>query len=292
MTGSAEHHLAERVEAALKRHVTHRCRPPRLGAAIHDALFNGGARVRPRFALGVALACGDDRPPLADAVAVAVECLHCASLAHDDLPCFDDADTRRGRPAVHAAHGQALAVLTGDALIVLAFQTLADVAPLAGERLAPLLALIAESAGPPHGLVAGQAMESETAAEVGAYHAAKTGALFEAAAACGAAAAGGDVAQWRHIGASLGAAYQIADDLHDALGKGGQGKPTGQDAAHGRPSAVAQAGVAGALADLRRQLDDTAEAIPSGPAADTLRQLVREQAGRFLPADLAARASA
>lgn len=292
MIGTVDLELAERVDVAINRHVARRCQPPRLGAAIQHAVFDGGARVRPRFALGVALACGDDRPALADAAAVAIECLHCASLVHDDLPCFDDAATRRGRPAVHAAHGETLAVLTGDALIVMAFQVLADVAPQAGERLAPLLSVVAEAAGAPNGLVAGQAMESEAAADLEAYHAAKTGALFEAAGAAGAVASGGDVALWRGIGAGLGAAYQIADDLHDALGHGGHGKPTGQDAAHGRPSAVARQGVSGALASLRHQLEATAEAIPDGPSAQTLRQLVREQAERFLPADLVARASA
>ena len=96
--------------------------PPLLAAAMRHAVFPRGARVRPRLCLAVAAACGDDHPEAADAAACAIEFLHCASLVHDDLPCFDDAATRRGKPSVHAAYGAPLAVLAGDALIVLAFQ--------------------------------------------------------------------------------------------------------------------------------------------------------------------------
>ena len=92
--------------------------PPRLAAAVRHAVFPGGARVRPRLCVAVALACGDDDPALTDAAAVALELLHCASLVHDDLPCFDDAPIRRGRASVHFAWGESLAVLAGDALIV------------------------------------------------------------------------------------------------------------------------------------------------------------------------------
>ena len=99
--------------------------PPRLADALRYAVFPGGARIRPRLCLAVAPACGDDDPAASDAAAAAIELLHCASLVHDDLPCFDDADLRRGRPSVHRAFGEPLAVLAGDALIVLAFETLA-----------------------------------------------------------------------------------------------------------------------------------------------------------------------
>ena len=95
--------------------------PPKLAAAICHAVFPGGARIRPKLCLAVANACGDDDPTLSDAAAVAIELLHCASLVHDDLPCFDDAPTRRGRASVHWAFGEPLAVLAGDALIVLAW---------------------------------------------------------------------------------------------------------------------------------------------------------------------------
>src|SRR6188472_2351944 len=83
--------------------------PPRLAAAMRHAVFPRGARVRPRLCLAVAAACGDDDPALSDAAAASIELLHCASLVHDDLPCFDNADTRRNRPSIHRAFGEPLA---------------------------------------------------------------------------------------------------------------------------------------------------------------------------------------
>src|SRR5690349_11323225 len=120
--------------------------PPRLAAAMRAAVFPRGARVRPRICLAVADACGEDDPAIADAAAASIELLHCASLVHDDMPCFDDAATRRGRPSVHAAFGEPLALLAGDALIVLAFQNLGRTAH-APQRLASLLMLISRSVG-------------------------------------------------------------------------------------------------------------------------------------------------
>src|SRR4051794_54385 len=110
--------LRARVEYALERAlhtVLSNGTPPPLAAAIRDAVFPGGGRLRPQLVL---LASGGIESALAEAGAVAVELVHCASLVHDDLPCFDDAAVRRGRPSVHAAHGEAMAVLVGDALIV------------------------------------------------------------------------------------------------------------------------------------------------------------------------------
>ncbi|MDX1331363.1 MAG: polyprenyl synthetase family protein, partial [Burkholderiaceae bacterium] len=92
--------------------------PPRLEDAMHHAVFNGGARIRPQLCLAVATACGDDTPALTDAAAVALELMHCASLVHDDMPAFDNADLRRGKPTVHKLFGEPLALLTGDGLIV------------------------------------------------------------------------------------------------------------------------------------------------------------------------------
>jgi hypothetical protein len=108
----------------LAEHTTTQC-PPLLAQAMEYAVFPGGARVRPQLCMAVALANNSSDRPLAAAAATAVEFLHCASLVHDDLPCFDDATERRGKPSVHAKFGERIAVLTGDALIVAAFQTLA-----------------------------------------------------------------------------------------------------------------------------------------------------------------------
>src|ERR1700729_1972683 len=126
--------------------------PPLLASALHYAVFPGGHRIRPQLCLAVAQACGDGLA--ATAAAAAIELLHCASLVHDDLPCFDDADTRRGKPSVHAQFGTPIAVLAGDALIVLAFQTLARAA--SPERLPLLISIVAAAVGAPTGIVAGQ----------------------------------------------------------------------------------------------------------------------------------------
>ena len=102
--------------------------PGKLASALHYTVTPGGARIRPTILMSVAAACGDDQPEVANAAAAALELIHCASLVHDDLPCFDDADTRRGKPAVHRAFGEPLAVLTGDSLIIMAFEVLARAA--------------------------------------------------------------------------------------------------------------------------------------------------------------------
>lgn len=148
--------------------------PPRLAAALRHAVFPTGALIRPRLCLAVAWACGEDDPTIAESAGAAIELLHCASLVHDDLPCFDDADTRRGRASVHSAFGEPLAVLAGDALIVLAFETLAAM-NCSQPRMARLIRIVASSVGAPTGIVAGQAWESEPKIDLAEYHRAKTG---------------------------------------------------------------------------------------------------------------------
>jgi len=261
--------------------------PPMLGAAMRHAVFPGGARVRPRLCLAVAYACGDDDPASADAAGTAIELLHCASLVHDDLPCFDDAATRRGRPSVHAAYGEPLAVLAGDALIVLAFQMLAWGTVARPQRLAPLTLTVAQSVGMPNGIVAGQAWESEPNPSLATYQRAKTGSLFAAATIAGAAAAGADPQPWRHLGEALGEAYQVADDLLDAVSNPAEtDKPVGRDAALGRPSAVRSYGISGALHLLQTLTQDAADSIPNCQGADTLRQLIAQEARRLVPKSL------
>ncbi len=279
--------MALRIEGTLEAAVDRAASgvaPPRLSAALRHAVFPGGARVRPNLCLAVAAACGDDMPMLADAAAAAVELLHCASLVHDDLPCFDDAATRRGRASVHAAFGQPLAVLAGDAMIVMAFDVVARAGAVAPGRLSPLLTTIARGVGAPGGIVAGQAWESEPRVAVEAYHRAKTGALFVAAVTSGAIAAGSDPAPWRELGETLGAAYQVADDLLDAVSAEKDcGKPTGRDAALQRPSLVAELGLAGAYARLEALVAAAAASIPPCDGARALSELVHMQATRLAP---------
>lgn len=261
--------------------------PPRLAAAMHYAVFPRGARIRPRLCLSVAMACGEDDPAITDAAAIAIELLHCASLVHDDLPCFDDADTRRGRASVHRAFGEPLAVLAGDALIVLAFEALTAAAARPG-RLAPLLATVAGAVGAPEGIVAGQAWECEPQVDLARYQRAKTGALFAAATAAGALATGHEAAAWRPLGEALGEAYQVADDIRDAVAEPEEiGKPVGRDAALGRPNAVIRFGLDGAVDRLQTLVSGAVAAIPACPGAADLRALIGLEARRLLPKALA-----
>ena len=279
------------LQAALARADAPGC-PPKLAAAMRHAVFPRGARIRPRLCLAVAGAIGEDAPGVADAAACAIELLHCASLVHDDLPCFDDADMRRGRPTVHRAFGQPLAVLAGDALIVLAFQTVAMASACVPLRIAPLMLTISQSVGVPFGIVAGQAWECEDAIDLAQYQREKTGALFAAATVAGAAAAGAEAEPWRRLGACLGEAFQVADDILDATARAEDvGKPVGQDVAHDRPNAVRELGLDGAIA----RLDDLAEAavasVPQCRGVSELRSHILSETGRLLPKSLSRRAA-
>ncbi len=277
------------LEAAVSKGIGDGC-SPLLAKAVRHAVFTPGSRVRPRLCLAVAHACGDDSPAVSDAAAVSLELMHCASLVHDDLPCFDDADTRRGQPTVHRAYGERLAVLAGDGLIVLAFENLAWHTLRQPERLAPLAMIIGRAVGISHGIVAGQAWECESNVDLTAYHREKTAALFSAAAEAGAASAGMNPASWRLFGENLGLSYQVADDLRDVASTADElGKPVGQDAAHDRPSAVAELGLDGALARLVALTTGAVESIPACPGADGLRALVNGEMQRLLPKHLAQR---
>ena len=274
--------IEKALEAAFLRVDAPGC-PPRLAAGMRYAVFPGGARIRPRLTLAVAAACGEDAPAQVDSAAGAIELLHCASLVHDDLPCFDDAALRRGRPSVHKCFDERIAVLAGDALIVLAFQTLAH-RPAKPQRLGALTTILAQSVGAPAGIVAGQAWECEPLADVATYHREKTGALFAGAAMIGAAACGADHDAWRSLGETLGEAYQAADDIGDAESDVETlGKPIGRDAAFGRPSVVAQFGLSGALRRFETLVDETIAAIPPCPGAADLQALIVSESRRLLP---------
>ncbi len=264
--------------------------PPRLAAAIRDAVFPGGARIRPHLTLAVAQACGADDLPLAAAAGAAIELMHCASLVHDDLPCFDNAATRRGRPSVFAAHGERLAVLAGDALIVAAFQSLAAAGAQRPDRIAPLLSTLAAGVAAPSGIVAGQAWECEPRVALTEYQRAKTGALFVAATVSGAQAAGAAAEPWRALGEWLGEAYQVADDIRDvAADPESLGKPTGQDAAHGRPSSAAELGLSGAIQYFDQLIAYASASIPACRGSAQLRTLVRQESKRLVPVELTRR---
>ncbi len=278
--------IEQALNAALNRAGARPC-PEGLKAAMHHSVFPRGARVRPRLCLAVASACGEDNGAITDIAAASIELLHCASLVHDDLPCFDNAATRRGLPSVHRAYGEPLALLAGDALIVLAFQNLARIS-FDAQRMSALLFLISRSVGAPYGIVAGQAWECESQVDLQHYHRSKTGALFSAATCAGAVAAGADPEPWRLLGETLGEAYQVADDLRDALATEEElGKPAGRDAALGRPNAIHALGVDGTLQRLESLVKAAIAAIPPCDHAAELQSIIASEAKRLRPSSLA-----
>lgn len=250
--------------------------PPRLVQAMRHAVFPGGSRSRSILCIAVANACGGKHPRLADACATAIELLHCASLVYDDLPSFDDASIRRGQSAVHVEYGESTAILTAAALTVLSFESVVRASSEAPSLLPKLLLVIASGAGCPSGIVAGQAWESEVDIDLATYHRAKTGAMFESAILSGAIAGGGVLERWVGVGYCIGEAYQIADDLRDTHGRAEEvGKPVGQDAARGRPSASAALGVAGCVSRISALIDEACERLPDCPAPDVIRTAIR-----------------
>ncbi|MBO3761758.1 polyprenyl synthetase family protein [Ciceribacter sp. L1K22] len=287
--------LPERIEAGMQlslRFATANGCPPLFAKAIRHAVFPGGARIRPKLCLAVATACGDSDPQAADAAATAIELLHCASLVHDDMPCFDNAATRRGQASVHAEFGEEIALLVGDGLIVAAFETVARETMHAPRLTAPLIATIAKAVGSPYGLVAGQAWESEAEINIDQYHRAKTASLFAGAVSTGALASGGSPQDWLPLADALGSAYQVADDLYDVIGEGGSmGKPVGQDARNAKPNIAIRLGIEGALKHLRTMVDSAADSVPDCPGRDAFRAMIRNEATRLMPKKLAASAA-
>ena len=281
------HEMLKRIEKGLHQALAiaeSKTAPQNLQKALHHSIFPGGARIRPQLCLAVATACGDDDPALSTAAASAIELLHCASLVHDDLPCFDNALVRRGQASVHAAFGERLAVLAGDALIVLAFQYVASCSMRSPLRLAPVLRTIATSVGAPQGIVAGQAWECESKVQLKQYQKEKTGSLFEAATAAGAQAAGADADTWKPLGEWLGEAYQVADDIRDVLAdQAMMGKPQGQDITHDRPSSARDLGLVGAVQHFDELVYKAINSIPSCKGEKMLRGLVAKEAERLIP---------
>ena len=279
--------LNDRIEAAIHRHI---CSanvagpsPTTLHRAIDYSVFPGGARIRPVILTSVALACGDDQPAVTDAAAAALEFIHCASLVHDDLPCFDNAETRRGKPTVHREFSETTAVLAGDSLIVGAFSVLTSQSDVDARRVCSLVSHLANYTGFPNGICAGQAWEDEATIDLKSYHLSKTGALFIAATQMGAIAAGHDPVPWQELGARIGQAFQIADDLMDVVGTDKDiGKPSGQDEKNNRPSAVSEYGVEGAKRLLNDILGGAISSIPSCPGEAELAKMVQLQSGRLM----------
>ena len=277
---------AQLVEARLAR-VMHDAAaagaPPRLVDAMRHAALGGGKRLRPYLVLECAHLFGVTAE-VALPAAAALECVHCYSLVHDDLPAMDDDDLRRGRPTVHKAFDEWTAILAGDGLLTIAFELLADPAAHPDPSVrAGLIAGLARAAGAA-GMVGGQCLDLEAdklgcppapdRAHVQRLQAMKTGALIAYACVAGAIlgkAAPADRRALARYGDRLGAAFQIADDLLDVEGDAAAlGKATGKDA--GKATLVSVLGVDAARQRLTvLEAEALAALDPFGAAAEPLR---------------------
>lgn len=227
------------VERALARSLpSSGVRPATIHRAMRYSLLGGGKRLRPILTLAAAEACGIKDPAKALPAACAVELIHTYSLIHDDLPCMDDDDLRRGRPTSHKVYGEGVAVLAGDALLTRAFALLAEITPAKRYPLSVLLEETALAAGSLQ-LIAGQVADIEAEGkklsirDVRFIHERKTAAIIVLSLRFGAMIAGATTSQLKALtdfGASLGLAFQILDDILDVTATSEQlGKSAGKD---------------------------------------------------------------
>jgi farnesyl diphosphate synthase len=257
----------------------------RLGEAMRYAALGGGKRLRPFLLVESARLFGvKDEEALP--AATALECIHCYSLVHDDLPAMDDDAVRRGRPTLHIAFDEATAILAGDALLTLAFEILSDEGTHPDPAIrAELVLLLARAAGW-RGMAQGQALDlsaerqSFRPAEIAAMQALKTGALFRFACEAGAAlgrAALSERAALVAYASAFGQAFQLADDLLDAEGDAASlGKAVAKDARRGKATLIARLGPDEARKRLDELVAEAEQALaPFGARAEVLKELAR-----------------
>jgi farnesyl diphosphate synthase len=267
-------------------------RPHRLIEAMRYSSLNGGKRLRPFLAVASAAMFGVPREGALMAGA-ALECIHCYSLIHDDLPSMDNSDLRRGRPTAHKKFDDATAILAGDALLTLAFDIITrdEVHRDANVRLL-LTRALARAAGI-GGMAGGQILDlagegrfgDREPPDVAQLQQMKTGALLKYGCIAGAILGQASQDQYNALdayGHAFGEAFQIADDLLDVEGDAAAlGKPAGQDAALGKTTFVTQLGIDGAKARLRDLLNQADAALaPFGTKGDVLRATARFVAER------------
>jgi len=256
-------------------------RPGTIHAAMRYCVFAGGKRLRPVLCIAAAEACGGKRQDALPA-ACAVELMHTYSLVHDDLPCMDDDDLRRGRPTCHKVYGEGMAVLCGDALLTEAF------AVLARSKSVEMIAELA-SAGGSRKLIGGQVLDLEgegkslSLEELIRIHEAKTAALLTTSIRLGAMSAGADEAQIAALtkfGHALGLAFQVLDDILDVTQTTENlGKTAGKDTAVAKATYPAVMGLEESRAEAARL---TAEALEALAVFGENGARLREIAGRML----------
>jgi farnesyl diphosphate synthase len=240
----------------------------KLREAMRYAVLGQGKRLRPFLVMQSASLFSVDHHQ-ALRVAAALECVHCYSLVHDDLPAMDDDDLRRGQPTLHKKFDEATAILAGDALLTFAFEILSDAATHPDATIRSALVLALAKASGEQGMVGGQMLDLAaeelgfaTAAEISAMQDKKTGALFAFACEAGAILGGGDAKALRHYAKSFGLAFQIHDDVLDVTSDAATlGKATQKDKDKGKATFVDLLGLEGAKAEANRLAQDAMQAI-------------------------------
>ena len=260
--------------------------PSSIHRAMRHSTFAGGKRLRPILAMEAARMIGrGDLPAGVEELGAAIEMLHTYSLIHDDLPALDNDDLRRGKPTCHVVFGEAIAILAGDALQTLAYQTLAKLrcpAPATVE----IVRLVAEATGTVEGMIGGQVLDLEgehtkpTAESVDAIHRAKTGALIRVSLVAGGVYAGGNAEDARRLtdfGRKAGLAFQIVDDVLDMTQDSEHlGKTAGKDLASDKATWPAVFGIEASRAHANRLIAEAfAELAPYGETAEGLKAVAR-----------------
>ncbi|HEY2461659.1 MAG TPA: farnesyl diphosphate synthase [Candidatus Acidoferrum sp.] len=271
------------VEAALDSFMpSEMSQPPSIHRAMRYSVFAGGKRIRPILCLETARMFDPNvKPSLPPSCAM--EFIHTYSLIHDDLPALDNDDVRRGKPTCHKQFGEANAILAGDALLTLAFETIAAT-PVTAERRIAIVAEVAGAAGTVKGMVGGQVADLEaggkpaTAETLEYIHRSKTAALIRASVTSGAICAGAnpdEVARLRRFGETIGWAFQVTDDILDVEeSSAALGKTAGKDVAQQKATYPAVHGLARAH-EIAHELatQAIAELAPFAERAENLRSL-------------------
>jgi len=285
------HTGAELADAALERLLPSADTAPQsIHRAMRHSTFAGGKRLRPLLCMEAArmVASTGQIPAEAADLGAAIEMLHTYSLIHDDLPALDNDDLRRGKPTCHVVYGEAIAILAGDALQTLAFETLSRLRCPAAQAI-DIVREVAIAVGTGvssdrPGMIGGQVMDIEseharpTAALVETIHRAKTGALITVSIVAGGIYAGASadtIARLRSFGQKAGLAFQIVDDVLDMTVDSAQlGKTAGKDAATDKATWPAVFGIEQSQRDAARLIDEAfSQLAPFGPAADPLKAL-------------------